>query len=111
MNIVAIVQARIGSTRLPNKVMKKINGMPMIGLVFNRLSKSNKIDKIVLATSTDNNNLPLIDYVQSINYNVFRGNGHNVLERYYKAAKQEKAAIVIRITGDCPLIDSKLVDD
>jgi len=111
MNIVAIVQARIGSTRLPNKVMKKINGMPMIGLLFNRLSKSNKIDKIVLATSTDNNNLPLIDYVQSINYTVFRGNEHNVLERYYKAAKQEKAVIVIRITGDCPLIDSILVDE
>ncbi len=111
MNIVAIVQARIGSTRLPNKVMKKINGMPMIGLLFNRLSRSNKIDKIVLATSTDNNNLPLIDYVQSINYPVFRGNEHNVLERYYKAAKQEKAGIIVRITGDCPLIDSKLVDE
>ena len=110
MNIVAIVQARMDSTRLPGKVMMKINNTPMIGLLFERLSKSKKITKIVLATSTSVNNNPLEQYINSLNYTVYRGDESNVLKRYYQAAKQENADVVVRITGDCPLIDGDLVD-
>jgi glutamate-1-semialdehyde 2,1-aminomutase len=111
VNIVAIVQARMGSTRLPGKVMMKINNTPMIGLLFERLSKSKKITKIVLATSINVNNNPLERYVNSLNYTVYRGDESNVLDRYYQAAKQENADVVVRITGDCPLIDGGLIDE
>lgn len=111
MKIVAIIQARMGSTRLPNKVMKKINGIPMIELLLNRLSSSKYIAQIVLATSDNENNIPLIDYVKSLGYGVSVGSENNVLERYFQTAKLFKADIIVRITGDCPLIDSSLVDE
>jgi len=111
MNIVAIVQARMGSTRFPNKVMKMVGGKPMISLLLERLSKSKKINTIMLATSDNENNIPLIDYIESINYPVFIGSEKNVLERYYQAAKKENADVIVRITGDCPLIDSGIIDE
>lgn len=110
MKIVAIVQARMGSTRLPGKVMQPIGKKPMIGLLLERLSKSKKIDQIILATSVDSRNDPLAAYVESIGYTSFRGSENHVLERYYQAAKGANADIVLRITGDCPVIDPELVD-
>ncbi|MCW7482146.1 aminotransferase class III-fold pyridoxal phosphate-dependent enzyme [Leptospira kanakyensis] len=110
MKIVAIIQARMGSTRFPNKVMKEIAGKPMIGLLLDRLSKSKKINEILIATSTDSKNFPLAEYVHGLGFGVFKGSENNVLERYYLAAKESSADVVIRITGDCPLIDSELVD-
>ena len=111
MNIVAIVQARMGSTRLPNKVMRPICDTPIIGLLLNRLSNSKHITKIVLATSDDPRNETLSQYVSELGYTVYKGSENDVLDRYYQAAKAEMADIVVRITGDCPLIDPKLVDD
>jgi glutamate-1-semialdehyde 2,1-aminomutase len=110
MKIVAIVQARMGSTRLPNKVMKTIGGIPMIELLLARLAKSKEIDQIVLATSTDDRNTPLVEHVQSLGYTCVRGSESDVMERYLMAARQVHADIVIRITGDCPIIDPELVD-
>lgn len=110
MKIVAIVQARMGSTRLPNKVMRPICGLPMIDLLLMRLSLSNRIDQIVLATSDDPRNDPLARHVEALGYAVFRGSEHDVLDRYYHAAQEAKADVVVRITGDCPLIDPELVD-
>ena len=110
MNTVAIVQARMGSTRLPKKVMKEINSVPMIGLLLNRLSKSKRISEIVLATSKEDSNKPLIDYVNSTGIPVECGSEDNVLERFYKVAKKYEAEIIVRITGDCPLVDPKIVD-
>ena len=110
MNTVAIVQARMGSTRLPKKVMKEINSVPVIGLLLNRLSKSKRISEIVLATSKEDLNKPLIDYVNSIGIPVECGSEDNVLERFYNVAKKYEADIVVRITGDCPLVDPKIVD-
>lgn len=110
MKIVAIVQARMGSTRLPNKVMQQIGGKPMIGLLFDRLARSKKINQIILATSTDKRNNPLCEYIENIGYGVFRGSESDVLERYYQSALMSKADVVIRITGDCPLIDPDQVD-
>ena len=111
MKIVAIVQARMGSTRLPNKVMMKINGVPMIELLFNRLSKSININQVVLATSNNENNLPLVEHIKSLGYEVFSGDENNVLDRYFHAAKLFEADAIVRITGDCPLVDSTLVDE
>ena len=110
MKIVAIVQARMGSTRFPNKVMRPICGMPMIGLLLERLAKARRCDQIVLATSENPRNEPLAAYVRELGYAVYRGSEDDVLDRYYQAAKESKADAVVRITGDCPLIDSALVD-
>ncbi len=111
MKTVAIVQARMGSTRFPKKVMQTICGMPMIGLLLKRLANSKRIDKIILATSGDLRNDPLAEYVQTLGYTVFRGSEEDVLDRYYHAAKEAEADLVVRITGDCPLVDPVLVDE
>ena len=111
MKVVAIIQARMGSARLPNKVMMRINHIPMIELLIDRLSNSKHIDQIVLATSNNKNNIPLINHVESLGYKVFSGEENDVLDRYFQAAKTFKANAIIRITGDCPLIDSFLVDE
>ncbi len=110
MKVVAIVQARMGSTRLPNKVMKPICGVPMIELLLARLAKSKQLDQIVLATSTDERNTPLVEHVQKLGYTCVRGSESDVLDRYLFAARQAQADVVVRITGDCPLIAPALVD-
>ena len=110
MKTVAIIQARMGSTRFPNKVMRAICGTPMIGLLLARLKNSKLIDQIILATSEDSSNDPLVKYVREQGYSVFRGSEMDVLDRYYQAAKGAGADLVVRITGDCPLIDPALVD-
>lgn len=111
MKVVAIVQARMGSTRLPNKVMKPINGVPMIELLLGRLSKATLVNQIVVATSIDDRNKVLVDHVQKIGYACEQGSENDVMERYIQAAKKYQADVVIRITGDCPLVDPVLVDE
>ena len=111
MKVVAIVQARMGSTRLPNKVMKLIGNIPMIELLLSRLSKSKEIDKIIVATSEDKRNQPLVEHVQKIGYACEQGSEVDVLDRYVKAGIEHKADVVVRITGDCPLVDPTLVDE
>ena len=110
LKILAIVQARMGSSRLPGKVMKDINSTPAIGLLIKRLRLSEKLSEIIVATSSNKNNFPLIRYLESIDCKVFQGSEDDVLGRYFKAAKQFSADVIIRITGDCPLVDSKLLD-
>lgn len=111
MKTVAIVQARMGSTRLPNKVMKPIAGVPMIELLLARLARAAELDEIVLATSEDARNQPLADHVGGLGYRCYRGSEDDVLERFVYAAREAEADIVVRITGDCPLVDPTLVDD
>lgn len=111
MKVVAIVQARMGSTRLPNKVMKPIGGGPMIEVLLARLARAQEVNEIVVATSADPRNQPLADHVNSLGYTCYRGSENDVLDRYVQAAKFVNADVVVRITGDCPLVDPALVDD
>lgn len=111
MKIVSIVQARMGSTRLPNKVMKPIGGIPMIELLLKRLSNSKELDQIVVATSVDKRNQPLVDHIYKLGYGCEQGSENDVLDRFVQAAKAHQADIVVRITGDCPLVDPELVDE
>ncbi len=111
MKIVAIVQARMSSTRLPNKVMKPILGVPMIGLLLSRLSHAKEVDKIVVATSNDERNNTLVEYVRKLGYSCELGSEFDVLDRFVKAAQVHSADVVVRITGDCPLVDPGLVDE
>ena len=110
INILAIVQARMGSTRLPGKVLKQVDGKPLIKILLSRLSRSKKIDKIILATSIEPENDHLVKTVEKMGFEVFRGSENDVLDRYYQAAKIYKPQVVVRITGDCPIIDPHLVD-
>lgn len=111
MKTVAIVQARLGSTRLPNKSLRKINDeFTVIGLLLHRLSKSQLIDKIIVAMPDSDQNDPLAEYVTQLGYGTFRGHELDVLDRYFNCAKQENADVIVRITGDCPFIDAGLVD-
>ena len=87
MKTIAIVQARMGSTRLPNKVMKVINGVPMIELLLARLSQSKELDQIVVATSIDAKNSRLVEHARTLGYACEQGSENNVLERYVNAAK------------------------
>lgn len=111
MKIVAIVQARMGSTRLPNKVMKPICGIPMIELLLTRLATAKEVTQIVVATSTDERNLPLVKHVQKLGYACEQGSENDVLDRYLQVAKAHQADVIVRITGDCPVVDPELVDE
>ncbi|CAL61302.1 putative bifunctionnal protein : Glutamate-1-semialdehyde 2,1-aminomutase, Acylneuraminate cytidylyltransferase [Herminiimonas arsenicoxydans] len=111
MKVVALVQARMGSTRLPDKVMKPIGGVPMIELLLSRLSRATEVDQIVVATSVDVRNLPLVEYVHKLGYACEQGSENDVLDRYVQAARVHQADVVVRITGDCPLVDPQLVDE
>lgn len=108
--ILAVVQARMRSTRLPGKVMKEILGKPLIGHVLERLSRSRLIDKIIVATSTDPTNDVLCHYVGSQGFETFRGSEEDVLDRYYQAAVRFRGTALVRITADCPLVDRQMVD-
>jgi glutamate-1-semialdehyde 2,1-aminomutase len=110
MNVVGIVQARMGSTRFPGKVLKEITGKPMLELLLNRLSQSTELSSIVVATSKDNQDDVLYHFVESLGYVCSRGSNNDVLERIYKSALLVKADIIVRITADCPLVDPDLVD-
>jgi glutamate-1-semialdehyde 2,1-aminomutase len=111
MNVVAIVQARMESTRLPGKIMSKLNETPLIGILLARLSCSKDVNKIVVATSTDPKNKKLKAYLDKQGFECYFGNQNDVLDRYYNVAKLHKADVVVRITGDCPVVDPKLVDE
>ena len=111
MKVVAVVQARMNSTRLPGKVMKLISGYPMINLLLERLSCSKMISEVVVATSFDESNKPLVEHVESLGYKCIQGSEDDVLSRYVQAAEEARAEVIVRITGDCPLVDPNLVDD
>jgi len=110
MKIIAIVQARMGSTRLPGKVLKPIVNKPMIELLLTRLSQSKELDQIVVATSMDPKNDQLQMVVESLGFRCIKGSENDVLSRYYTIAKSVSADVIVRITGDCPLVDPVLVD-
>jgi glutamate-1-semialdehyde 2,1-aminomutase len=111
VKVVALVQARMGSTRLPGKVLRAIVGKPMIELLLARLSQSSELDEIVVAASEEVKNDKLQSVVESLNYKCTRGSEKNVLNRFYESAKSVGADVIVRITGDCPLVDPTLVDE
>ena len=109
--VVCIIQARMASSRLPGKVLKDICGHPMLYWVLNRAGKSEKVDELVIATTLDRSDDPIVEWCQQKNIHCFRGDALDVLDRYYQAAKKFQADVVIRLTADCPLIDPQLLDD
>lgn len=116
MNL-AILQARMSSTRLPNKVLKEVNGKPLLSYECERILKSKRIDKLIIATSNDKSDDAIEIFANQNNIEIFRGSLDDVLSRYYVCAKKFKDTQnidnlnIVRVTGDCPLIDSEVIDD
>jgi len=110
MRTVAIVQARMGSTRLPGKVLMDLGGRSVLARVVDRLSRSRTIDSMLVATSTNNENHAIAAECERLRVSCFRGSEQDVLDRYLRAARASKADAVVRITADCPLIDPEVVD-
>ena len=111
MNIVAIIQARMTSTRFPGKVLKTIAGKPMLWYMVNRTRTAKMINDVVVATSTDLSDDLIEDFCKINKIKYFRGDLDNVLKRYYETAKKFNANVIVRVTSDCPLIDGKLIDE
>ena len=111
MNVIAVSQARTGSTRLPNKILKKINGKTLLSIHIERILRSKQINKLIIATTTHKSDDEVITLCNELNVQSFRGDETNVLDRFYQAVKNEKADYVVRLTSDCPLIDAQLIDE
>ena len=101
--IVAIIQARMGSTRLPGKVMADLCGMPMLAVLLHRLKMVHELDEIVVATTNRADDDPLVNWLKEQNVKYFRGSQDDVLERFWCCAKENSADIIVRITADDPL--------
>lgn len=109
--IVAVIQARMNASRLPGKVLKDIAGKPMLEWVVSRVKQSQKVNEIVVATTTDPSDDAIEEFCKTIGAACFRGSAFDVLDRYYQAARIHKADVIVRITADCPLLDPVLIDD
>ncbi|MDI3546984.1 MAG: spore coat polysaccharide biosynthesis protein SpsF [Halanaerobiales bacterium] len=109
--IVAIVQARMGSSRLPGKVAKEIVGKPMLAHLINRLKRAENLNQIVIATSKEKADDRVVEIAKREGVDFYRGSETDVLSRYIEAAQKFGADVIIRITGDCPLIDPVTVDE
>ncbi len=107
---VAIVQARMGSSRLPGKVLQPIAGRPMLDWVVARVARAGTLDDIVVATTTHPRDEPLVARCRELGVRCHRGPEDDVLTRYLDAAREARAEVVVRITSDCPLIDPVTVD-
>lgn len=108
--VIAIIQARTSSSRLPGKVLKPILGKPMLERVVERVAKCAKVQSIVIATSNDTSDDAVESISRGMNVACFRGDLHDVLSRYYHTAMCYEASTIVRITADCPLIDPQIVD-
>lgn len=110
MKIIAITQARTGSTRFPNKIMNKIEDETLLSIHINRIKKSKKINSIIIATTNKKKDDIIELESNKLNVLCYRGDEEDVLDRFYQAAKPYNPDFVVRLTSDCPLIDSALID-
>jgi len=109
-NITAIIQARMGSSRLPGKVLQEIVGQSMLVRVTERVKRAKTISQVIVATSTDNSDDEIEKHCLEMGYTCYRGSHYDVLDRYYQAACLYDTDILVRITGDCPVIDPGIID-
>lgn len=109
-HIVIIIQARMGSTRLPGKVLKEILGKPLLGYQIDRLRRVKSVGEIVVATTNQPRDQQIIDFCRREKISCFLGSEKDVLERYYQTATSNNADVIVRITSDCPLIDPEIID-
>lgn len=111
MKIIATIEARMNSSRLPGKVMMEIGGIPSLGYMINRVRQSNKIENIVIATTTNEADTTIVEYARTIEGIYYtRGSENDVMGRVIQAGQEHEADIIVELTGDCPLIDPNIID-
>jgi spore coat polysaccharide biosynthesis protein SpsF len=110
LKIIAIIQARMSSSRLPDKVLLDIAGQPMLSRVYQRTRQAELIDEVVVATSTNPADDPIQILCETCSFPFFRGSEFDVLDRYYQASRLHQAGIIVRITADCPVIDPGVIN-
>jgi len=108
--VVAIIQARMGSTRFPGKVLKKILDKPMLWHLINRVEKSKYIKITIIATTTDKKDNIIEEFANKYHLGIYRGSENDIANRFYNAAKKYNADVIVRIWGDCPFLDPEIVD-
>ncbi len=109
-DVLAIIQGRMGSSRLPGKILLDIGGKPMLQHVIERTRRAASLDSVLFATSTDPSDDPVEQFCASIQTPCYRGSLQDVLDRYYQPALSNHARLIVRITADCPLVDPALID-
>lgn len=113
MNIGMIIQARVGSTRLPNKVLKYLpfdSEITVLAQDIRRVKRSKYLNKIIIATTENSKDDDIVRIAKEENVKFFRGSEKDVLERHYLAAKENKIDVIVRVTSDCPCVDSEIID-
>ena len=110
MNIIAIIQVRMGSTRLPGKVLREIMGKPMLWYLINQISGSTFVNDFVVASTEKEEDDAIEKFANKHSFKLYRGSENDIVDRFYQAGKACNADIIVRIWGDCPLIDPKLID-
>ncbi len=108
--ITAILQARMSSSRLPGKVLRQVVGRPLLALQLERVARSKRIGRLIVATSDRDDDAPVAELVRSLGVECFRGSLTDVLDRFYQAARAPAPDHVVRLTGDCPLADPVVID-
>jgi spore coat polysaccharide biosynthesis protein SpsF len=111
LKTILITQARTGSTRLPGKVLKEINGKSLLEIHLERLKKCSKISEIIVATTVKDEDAIIYDKALELGFSSFRGSETDVLDRFYQSVKDKNPDWIVRVTSDCPLIDPELVDE
>jgi spore coat polysaccharide biosynthesis protein SpsF len=110
MKIIAVTQARVGSSRLPAKVLKEINGVSILAMHIRRILKSTAITKLIVATTEESGSDSICEICKQEGVTYYQGSLHDVLDRYYQTVVREQPDYVVRITSDCPLIDPVMID-
>lgn len=111
MKVIGIIQSRMNSTRLINKVMREIVGKPMLWHIVNRLQHSKMVDEIIISTALGRVNKPIIDFAEDNHIPYYAGSELDLIDRWYQTAHKFEADAIVRVTGDCPLVDPALTDD
>ncbi len=110
MKVLAITQARYGSTRLPAKILKEVNGQTLLEIHLKRILQTKTIDKLKIATTDEEGSKFIVEVADKVGVEYFKGSVDDVLSRFYGTAESEKPDYVIRLTSDCPLIDPNVID-
>ena len=109
IDVMAIIQARMSSSRLPGKVMLTIGEKPMLQWVVNRTRRARAVDEVVVATTTDPSDDPISAFCKGLEIPVYRGSNLDVLDRFYQTAQEFKPNIIVRITADCPFVEGSAI--
>ncbi|WP_117017289.1 cytidylyltransferase domain-containing protein [Aeribacillus pallidus] len=110
MKVAAIIQARMGSTRLPGKILKKVLDKTLLEYQIERVKRAKSIDEIIIATTTKESDDQIVQLCQQLSILYYRGSEEDVLSRYFEAATQYNADVIVRLTSDCPIIDPNVID-